>query len=406
MTSPAPWIVCQIGARENFAVARALARQGLLSELLTDVWAGGHPLRRMLPARLAGRDHPTLADHRVWAPTTRALLREVGDRITGRGGWDAILHRNAWFARHAAAHLAHRPAGQDLTVFAYSYAAGDIFALARARGWRTVLGQIDPGPFEARMVADIYAAAGDPLDPIPAIYWDHWRREVDRADTILVNSDWSRQGLIAEGVPADRITVVPLAFEGAATPPARTHLPDRFTADRPLRLLFLGQVTRRKGIDIALDAMAALPDAPLRLDVVGPVQITIPDTARADPRIVFHGSRPRHETPAAYAGADLFVFPTRSDGFGLTQLEALAQGLPVIASDRCGTVVRDGTDGVILPDLTPGALADTLSRLSADPACVRRMMQAARLDTRFDLDTLGRSLAALTPGAVTTGHPG
>ena len=386
------WIVCQIGAREDYAVARALQGRGVLRQLVTDAWiAPSHPLRGVM-GRLGERSHPALAGI-VWAPTARAVLRAATDKRMGRTGWAQIMQRNDWFQRVAVRHLS-RIDSTDVTVFAYSYAAAGILALAKDRGWHSILGQIDPGPVEARMVDALYAETGDAHTPIPDTYWDTWRQETQLADTILVNSDWARQGLVAEGVANDKIAVLPLASDTTLRPAASTP-PAEFNDDRPLRLLFLGQVTLRKGIDIALSAMRHLPDLPLRLDVVGPLQCTIPDGARQDKRIRFHGAVPRSAVAEAYARADVFLFPTRSDGFGLTQLEAQAAGVPVIASTRCGTVVADGVNGLILDPLDAATLADLLRGLVENPARVARLRQGTGVDPRFGLDRLGASLLAL-----------
>lgn len=393
------WIVCQIGARENFSVARALHRQGGLHRLVTDLWCPqGWPagLRDRL-GRVGERGHPDLPDARVWAPMGPSLLREVSDRARRRRGWGQMMARNAWFQRRAAAYLRRCTPTAPATVFAYSYAAGDIFAAARARGWTTVLGQIDPGPVEARMVAQLYRDAGQAHvhDPIPETYWQAWRRETDLADRIVVNSDWSRQGLIAEGVPEEKIRILPLAHEGPRVRTPRPPLP-AFTPARPLRLLFLGLVSLRKGADLVLEAMRLCPDLPLHLDVVGAVQIALPDWVRTDPRIVVHGPVPRSRVADFYGRADLFLFPTRSDGFGLTQLEAQAAGVPVLASRQCGAVVRPGIDGIVLEELTAPALADALRRVLAAPETLTRMQRAVVTAPCFGLEDLATGLYALS----------
>ena len=99
---------------------------------------------------------------------------------------------------------------------AYSYAALEIFKFARARGWRTVLGQIDPGLPEERIVARLYEEDADQRgswQPPPPQYWSKWREECALADRIVVNSVWSQAALINEGVPAEKIKIIPLAYE-------------------------------------------------------------------------------------------------------------------------------------------------------------------------------------------------
>ena len=79
-----------------------------------------------------------------------------------------------------------------------------------------MLVQIDPGPEEERIVAEETARVPElagQWQPAPAAYWDLWRQECELADRIVVNSEWSRDGLIGGGVSGDKISVVPLAYE-------------------------------------------------------------------------------------------------------------------------------------------------------------------------------------------------
>ena len=82
--------------------------------------------------------------------------------------------------------------------------------------------------------------------PAPPEYWAFWREECKLADRIVVNSEWSREGLIRGGVPAEKISIIPLAYEGAEIRNQKSEVggarvyPKRFTADRPLRVLIPG----------------------------------------------------------------------------------------------------------------------------------------------------------------------
>lgn len=391
------WIVCQLGARENFAVARALHRRGKLKGLITDTWVRPSSLISLaFPRRLRERWHSELDDERVWAPTLSSSMGHMCDRLRRRKGWRCMIARNLWFQKVAACRLKSFT-GEQITVFSYSYAAGEIFREAKRRGWRTVLGQIDPGPVEARMVAKLYERAGQSHahERIPDEYWARWRQEVDMADKIVVNSDWSRMALIEEGVPEDKLVTIPLAYEKETARTSREY-PTHFSVERPLKMLFLGQVTLRKGIGVILEAIRLLPDLPIRLDIVGPLQVKVPKEATQDPRVTFHGPVARGETRPFYEDADIFLFPTLSDGFGLTQLEALAAGVPVIASRCCGDVVRDGVDGHILDSLEPRELAGVICELAADPVRVTRLQSSCTVDVRrFGLDVIGGQLEEL-----------
>jgi glycosyltransferase involved in cell wall biosynthesis len=77
------------------------------------------------------------------------------------------------------------------------------------------------------------------------------------------------------------------------------------------------------------------------------------------------------------ARADVLVFPTLSDGFGLVQLEAMSAGLPVIATPACGEVVQDGINGRIVPLRDASAIVMALRELRADPSKYEQFSQAA-----------------------------
>ena len=82
---------------------------------------------------------------------------------------------------------------------------------------------------------------------------------------------------------------------------------------------------------------------------------------------------PRSEVDAYYRDADVFILPTISDGFALTQLEAQAQGVPVIASQRCGDVVRHGENGLRLDAVSPEAIADAVAWCVDHPSRLEEM---------------------------------
>jgi glycosyltransferase involved in cell wall biosynthesis len=109
--------------------------------------------------------------------------------------------------------------------------------------------------------------------------------------------------------------------------------------------------------------------------------------------VQFTGHVAQAEVARRMAEADVLVFPTLSDGFGLVQLEAMAQGLPVIATSACGEVVRDGVDGFVVPSGESAPLVARLQRLRREPDLYAAMSRAALIRaTEFSPD---RHLAAL-----------
>src|SRR5439155_1197721 len=186
------WLCCQIGAREHYAIPRALFRMGMLEYLLTDAWFPPSSLLAKICGRgskLAERFHDELSDARV----EEAIVAAEAARVPELAG-----------------------------------------------SWH----------------------------PAPAEYWAFWREEFKLADRIVVNSEWSREGLVRGGVPAEKISVIPLAYEGVgvgrhAEPRLQRNYPHRFTAERPMRVLFLGLINLRKGVARLLEAARILCDEPV-----------------------------------------------------------------------------------------------------------------------------------------------
>ena len=412
MNAPS-WYCCQLGAREHYAIPRALGSVGRLERLFTDTWArpGAAPglwtLSR-LAGKWRGRYHVGLARAPVSAFTNSLLAFELGQRVRGRRDWARTMARNRWFERQVVGELgalpeAGRPCSVPPVLFAYSYAALEILRFARHRGWRTVLGQIDPGPFEEELVRREHArerALQPAWQPAPAAYWQCWREECALADRIVVNSPWSLDALRRQGVPEVKMRVIPLAFEAPGGPlPSPKDYPVRFSVGRPLRVLFLGQINLRKGIARLLRAAELLAGAPVEFWLVGPTGIdraAVPARARA--RLRWFGPVARPAASACFLAADVFILPTLSDGFALTQLEAMHARLPVIASRHCGPVVRGGVDGWLLPEVSAEAIAETLQACLNEPERLAEFSRATGVREEHRLSTLSQRLVALSDG--------
>ena len=278
------------------------------------------------------------------------------------------MARNERFQELALKQLRKVPPGEEITVFSYSYAARQLFRYAKSRGWRTVLGQIDPGPEEERIVSEEFAREGERLgaqwQPAPRLYWELWREEVALADRVMVNSDWSRECLAKAGVSDEKMTVVPLVFSqtDAADGLSGECCPDLL--DRPLRLLFLGQINLRKGVARMLEAMRLLRGQPIELVLAGPSAVD--PSAWADlPSVRWVGPVPRSDVADYYRSADLFILPTLSDGYALTQLEAMAHGLPAgIAAAILEARSRLPLRSMTVPDYTLNDLGAALGELA------------------------------------------
>jgi glycosyltransferase involved in cell wall biosynthesis len=389
----------QIGAREHYAIPRALQRLGLLQHLFTDSWVPpGSAIARFVPSKgLSGRFHPDLRFASIRAPWLGTLPFELCSRLAGSpAGWPRTIARNAWFQHWAARQLdfIKHPA---LSLFSYSYAARSMFQLARQRGWSCVLGQIDPGPAEEELVAAEhrrYPQIGSSWQPAPPTYWQQWADELALADRIVVNSPWSWRCLQGQGVPTSKLRLIPLVYESPSNLQPRPSA-EASPSSGPFHLLFLGTIGLRKGIARLLEAMRILEGWPVQLTLAGPSELDLQAWAGA-PNIRWLGPVPRSQVAPLYQQAHAMILPTLSDGFALTQLEALAHGCPVIASQFCGEVVRPGINGWLLPSLEPDAIAATiLEAIDTAQALPRPLQRPA-----FRLAQLAEALIELAPSTI------
>jgi phosphatidyl-myo-inositol alpha-mannosyltransferase len=162
-----------------------------------------------------------------------------------------------------------------------------------------------------------------------------------------------------------------------------------FTDGRPT-LLFVGRLEPRKGLVYLVRAFLRLKPAypALRLVVVGRDDRNLRDRAmslvppRLRPDLVFVGSVPQEDLASYYASADVFCAPSLGgESFGIVLVEAMASGVPVVCSDIGGyrDLVRDGTEGLLVPPRDPSALADAIGILLDNPARRAAMGDAGRV---------------------------
>jgi glycosyltransferase involved in cell wall biosynthesis len=186
------------------------------------------------------------------------------------------------------------------------------------------------------------------------------------------------------------VAVIQNAVDPAVCRPAAR--PDDERARTGLNVVWVGQAGYRKGLDVALAAVAeARRDLPgLLLTVVG-----VPPGKPAD-GVAWLGVIPQARMAEVYAQADLLLFPTRCESFGLVVIEAMAAGLPVIVSDAISPeIVSDGRNGVMIAGYDPSRYAEAL-RLLADPD-VRATMTRTNLEDarRFSIESAGAGYAAV-----------
>jgi glycosyltransferase involved in cell wall biosynthesis len=220
-----------------------------------------------------------------------------------------------------------------------------------------------------------------------------------RADAVLTVSEHSRGELLAAGIDPTRITVAYNGIDGPAAP--EPEPPGSWPGDG-LRLLYLGRLEDRKRPELAVRTLAALVGSGVAAALVlageGPARDGLEALARelgVSGRVRFLGRVSDARKWALYDGAELLLFGSTIEGFGLVVAEAQSRGLPAVAA--CGTAtaeaLHDGETG-LLADPTPEAFAAAVAEL-LDPARRARMGAAARrFAARFTWDACAVAVAA------------
>ncbi|QNQ07675.1 glycosyltransferase family 4 protein [Sphingomonas alpina] len=312
----------------------------------------------------------TLTGHHQLHPLTGLIFRAGNKLLPLPLAYRLAHHMYAQFDRNVARAL---PKIAPRAVIAYENGALDTLKAAKRLGLPTIL--------DAASVHHSMQAEGG-LNDIGTAFRNRVNArkdaEIALADHILCCSTLAANSYIAAGVPEDRVHAVPLGFEPGSFGPGLDQMPH----EGPLRLAFVGRFTGVKGADLLATALETLVEQGIPYDcrVAAARTDGMPDlVARLGARATLLGKVPHDELATLYRWADLLVMPSRFDSFGLVVPEALACGLPVLASDHVGAsdFIVPGENGAIIPFNDADALTQALAKYAADPAGIRAMRPAA-----------------------------
>ena len=264
--------------------------------------------------------------------------------------------------------------------------------VAHAHFWMSGLAAVDAGKACGVPVVQTFHALGtvkrrhqgraDTSPPRRIAFECHLAQTVDR---VIVQCRDEIGELLRMGVPRSRMALVPSGVNTERFSERGPSVPRR---DGLARILTVARLVERKGVEDSIRAMAAVPGAELVV-VGGPPAavlgadpyarrlLALAEHCRVADRVTLVGAVPAHEMPAWYRSADIVAATPWYEPFGLTPLEAMACGVPVVATEVGGLTdtVVDGVTGDLVPARDPRALATALRRLLADE--VRRFSYAA-----------------------------
>jgi len=316
----------------------------------------------------------------------------------------------AWQVAHGLA-----AAGEDVHVFAREHAATSalaVHALSVSRTWqplrvlrfdrasRAAIARARPfdvvHSFSRTSVQDVFRAGGGShadymrraysrtgagfrrLSPRHQVLLEMERRAfADPSQLVQCPSQMVRDEIRRRhGVPEPRLRVIPNGVDIERFAPAA----NRLRAAGPTRWLFVGSGFQRKGLDVALEALAASTDRDARLRVVGADAIA-PWRSRTEAlglaeRVEFLGRR--DDLPALYAEADALLLPSRYDAFANVTLEAAAAGLPIVTTATNGASEVVAEAAIVVPEADDVAALRAAIDALADPEERARRGERAR----------------------------
>lgn len=317
-------------------------------------------------SRIASMGKLSLAKSTVW---NRQVFRELTELLHEYAP-DLVHYHNTFPLVSPAAHVATRRLGIPVVQTLHNFrllCLNGLFlrngrqcedCLGRALAW--------PGVMHRCYRQDRQASA-----VVAAMLGFHrWRGTWTTAiDTYIAVSEFARAKFIAGGLPADRIVVKPNFLQ--QDPGTGTH--------QGGFALYVGRLSPEKGLAPLVQLWGRLaPGMPLRIIGSGPLDTLAADSPQG---IEWLGWQPRERVLATMKEASFLLFPTECyEGFPMVLLEAMATGLPVIAS-RQGSlpeIVQDGTTGVLVPSAEPEQWAKALRWATSDPRSLAAMGEQGR----------------------------
>lgn len=392
------WVVAFNGSRDAYQVPIALAERDNLEGLVTDWYT---PLDRrwcrialgMLPGsiseRMRRRYRQGLPSNLVKARALRAAY--LGSFLRNDAARDALL------GEHAGRMARNRGAG----ILSYSYYAHAAFEAYGSERPGKVLFQVQAHPMSVRRLLAEEATSSELARTcirrdLEFTYaggqWDQLCDEPLHADRCLVSCSYTKRTLIENGVDAAKVRVVPYGvdtdvFHPAACPP-----------DSPFRVLFVGQLTHKKGLAYLLEAWRRLGLKDAELVLVGRGRSDAEILALYEGHYTLRGPvNDRDELRTLYQSSHVCCVPSLSEGFGLVYLESLACGTPIIASRNSGApdVITDGQEGFIVGIRDVDALMQRLLWCYEHRGALADMRERARTTAeRFTWPAFRRALAS------------
>lgn len=352
-----------------FDLARALLQRGVDVMVFTNY-----------PPRICAR-------YGVPAERVRGLVAHgLAARAAGRlhiAGAESALHR--WFGGWAARQLS----GQRWTATHVFSGVAEEWLSLPGTAERCALARASVHIREQRRLLDEEEQrVGVKLDKPTDWMIEREEREYARASSIVVLSRFALDTFLQRGVPIEKMRILPMATEAVgfvADESAIRARIDRVLARRPLRVLYVGTISYRKGMYDLARVIDTLPGERFEFRLVGPLAPecrTIAEQMRR--RAVLTGKLAHDLLPAQYAWADVFLIPSIEEGFPMVLSQAAAAAVPIIASTHAGgpDLLGMGAQGWSIPPRAAAHMIELLRTIDGERDALAERVRAARENWR------------------------
>jgi glycosyltransferase involved in cell wall biosynthesis len=374
-------LVAQLGARKHYQEPLLFHRWGILDRLYTDFYSGHSGFTSLLrnpiiynnlPSSLKkglDRYDPDLKDAKI------THFPKFGYQYVQ--AWKNTSLQNAsqvcvWGGREFCRQIIKNGLENVNVIYGFNSACLELFEYAKDKGIRCILDQTFA---DWQFVHPILLKEEE--------YWQGWSLspftvgdhdlellqrehcEQDLADHIICGSSFVKDSLLARGVDANKISIVPLGrLKDEVTDQYQPINQSPQERGDGLRILFVGTVSLRKGIPYLLEALRQIKGKiPFTCKVAGALEIKPERATEYSDVCEFMGRVPRSQITDLYAWADVFVLPSLCEGSAMVTYESLISGVPIITTYNSGSIVREGIDGFIVPVRDKDAIANNLLEL-------------------------------------------
>ncbi|MDB5395216.1 MAG: hypothetical protein JWM91_2722 [Rhodospirillales bacterium] len=332
-------------------------------------------LERVLPGPYADRAHrqlirrynsqldPTVVRQMGWAEWLAIFVSSKG-----LGGLADKVRRRAVreFGRDVIKLIEREPVD---VVWGYDTVSLDVFRWAKRHGLYCVLDRTTiHSVAQNEVCAEEYARRPEffisPFVPKPKEVLEQEQEEIDLADIVVVGNQICADTLIRHGCAPEKVHVLAYGFDESLFP---REFPQRTTPrDRPIDLLFVGNIIGTKGIAFLMDAIMNIRPQDVSLTLVGRLSIPPQTAAKYQKRVTYAPTVSRAEVVRYFLNADCFVFPSIFEGGPIVLREIYGAGLGAIHSFAAGDGVISGQNGLVLQKPTANDLVRAIERLIDD----------------------------------------